>query len=354
MKKRYILLTTLFVVFALLFWWRSHRQMGQAVQQSDAIETNQAANSPPPVPKAEQSAAPVMSAVSEPTPASNSAAWVEKRRKEMDEALEKSQDRWRTPIEFYGQVVDESTNPVAGAEVHFVWTDLSPTGNSEKQATSDSNGRFSLRNVTGMNLIVRVSKQGYYAYQPFGAAFNYAGQDQNFAPDAASPVIFRLRKKGVAEPLIRFRKTFSVPKDGSPIQVDLVTGNLVTAGNAGMKVECWTQDAGKKPGERFDWKCRVSLAGGGIQPCTEQFPFLAPAADYASSDEVDMTVKPDQPWQLDVQRSYFVHTADGRYGRVVFRMIAHGDHFCMIESCFNPSGSRNLEFDQNNATSGGN
>lgn len=212
MKKGYILLILLFAAVALLLWLRSHRPVSQLGQQPDATEANQASRSPPPVQKGQGSVAPVVAAISEPTPASNFAGWTEQRHKQVDEALEKAQDRWRTPIEFYGQVVDENTNPVAGAGIHFVWTDLSPTGNSEKQTTSDTTGLFSLRNVTDLNLIVKVSKRGYYAYQPFGAAFNYAGQDQNFAPDAANPVTFRVKKRGVVEPLIRFKKSFRVPK----------------------------------------------------------------------------------------------------------------------------------------------
>jgi hypothetical protein len=38
-----------------------------------------------------------------------------------------------------------------------------------------------------------------------------------------------------------------------------------------------------------------------------------------------------------------MQVADGRYGRMTFSMIAGGQHFCMIDSVLNPSGSRNLE-----------
>jgi hypothetical protein len=272
----------------------------------------------------------------------------------MDAALDKAQDQWRTPIEFYGKVVDESNMPVLGVHVDFGCNDLSPEGTSNYHTTSDGSGLFSIAGIAGKLLGVSLSKEGYYTSRGDNSSFYYAGKNVSFIPDAANPIVFHLRKKGVAEPLIRFKKSFRVPKDGSPIQIDLTTGRETSSGSADLKVECWTQDAGKKSGEHFDWKCRVSLVGGGMQPCTEEFPFSAPEVGYASSDAIDMTVKPDQQWQLDVQRGYFIRTSDGRFGRVVFRMVAHGDHFCLIESYFNPSGSRNLEFDPNNVVSGSN
>ena len=352
MKKVYLFLFAVCALLGLWFWWKSDQPANQVVLQPKAVDTNEIAPSPP-LKEAESRGTTGASVAAESMPSTNSASWIEQRRKQMDDATAKAQSRWRTPIEFYGKVVDEETNAVAGAEVHFSYTDLSPTGNSEKQTTSDGNGVFELRDAAGMNLIVTVSKQGYYAYEPF-KAFNYAGRNESIVPDQANPVVFRMRKKGVTEPLIRFRKPFDVPKDGSPIWVDLATGNLATSSHTGFQVECWTRDAGKKPGEHFDWKCRVSVVGGGIQRSIDQFPFLAPTSGYLTTDEIDMTVKPDQPWQQDVERRYFIQTLDGKFGRMTFKMIAHGEHFCLIESYFNPSGSRNLEFDANSVASGTN
>ena len=133
----------------------------------------------------------------------------------MEEERQKGLNEWRTPIEFYGKVVDENTNPVANASVHFVWTDLSQKGNSEKDTTSDEDGLFSLNDTTGKNLIVQVSKKGYYSYQRFGAAFNYAGENQNFVPDAANPVVFRLKKKVSPNRSLFLRKTFKYPSAAS-------------------------------------------------------------------------------------------------------------------------------------------
>jgi hypothetical protein len=350
MKKRYIILTVLLAACAVLFWWHSLRPANPPAAQADQVETNRRSALWPPAPKGHESEIPVASGGSESTPARTSALSTGGQRSQTEDL----QDWWRTPIEFYGWVVDEDTNPVADAQVDFDCNDTSAEGTSFYHTRSDAKGLFTIKGIQGMLLGVKVNKEGYYAYLPHGDNFYYAGRGQNFVPDATNPVIFRLKKKGVAEPMIRFQRSFPVPKNGSPIEVDLATGKLALSGSSAFRVECWTEDAGKKSGEHFDWKCRVSLPGGGIQPYTEQFPFLAPDGGYAPSDEIDMTGKSVQEWQIDVQRRYFVRTADGKFGRVVFRMIAHGDHFCLIESYFNPSGSRNLEFDPNNVVSGGN
>jgi len=265
------------------------------------------------------------------------------RGKKREAAIEHSYDEWRTPIDFYGRVIDENNNAVAGANVHFSWTDLSPTGSSERTTTSDGNGAFSLRNTTGKNLIVTVSKEGYYEYAPAGLAFNYAGENQNFVPDAGNPVVFRLRKKGEGADLIHYDKSFKLPRDGTPILIDLSTGSETSSSRDAFKVEGWTYDNEKKEGRKYDWKCRVSVPGGGLEDYDEQFPFLAPDSNYISEDVIDMPVTNGVSWSYIVHRNYYVKTSGGNFGRMVFTMVAGGDNFCELNLYFNPAGSRNLE-----------
>jgi hypothetical protein len=151
--------------------------------------------------------------------------------------LEQTENEWRTPIEFYGKVVDENTNPVANANIYFVWTDLSPQGNSERNVTSDQDGLFDLRNVKGKVLTVEVSKQGYYSYKNYPVGFFYAGKNENFVPDVNNPVLFFLRKKGVGTQLVTsesgIRPDFPIriPKDGQPVEVNLLQRQVGSSGD---------------------------------------------------------------------------------------------------------------------------
>ncbi len=256
----------------------------------------------------------------------------------------KSLGVWQNPIEFYGKVVDENSAPVSGAHVNFHWVETpTPEGNRDTNTESDSAGLFSLHDARGPDLAVSVSKEGYYSSRRDPPGFKYGVySDGDFSPDAQNPVVFHLRKMGKGEALVSLKQNHGVPRDGTPWAIDLATGKT-TAGEGGdLIVQCWTQDAGKLPGAKYDWRCVLTIPGGGIAPTGEEFPFLAPETGYQPTMEIDMPA--DQTnWNSQVDLKFYYRLADGRYGRMTFSMIAGGQHFCMIDSVLNPSGSRNLE-----------
>jgi hypothetical protein len=250
---------------------------------------------------------------------------------------------WKQPINFYGKVVDESNRPVAAAIVNFGWNDLSEHGRSTNQTLSDAAGSFSLLNRTGKRLFVNVGKAGYYTSRQNPLAFEYANPaDGLFAPDADNPVVFRLRKQGQTEPLVGVTKDYRIPRDGTPVEVDLSSGEKTTPGQGDLKIECWTSERKPESGNRYDWRCVLSVPGGGLTESTNEFDFTAPGEGYRAMDEIIMQTSGDR-WSSDVARTYFMKLGNGKYARLTFRMIAGGDHFCIIESALNPSGSRNLE-----------
>lgn len=69
---------------------------------------------------------------------------------------------WKTPIEFYGKIVDERAAPVPEANVTFLWTDLSREGSSQLKTLSDEQGMFALKGVRGKTLVIEIRKEGYY------------------------------------------------------------------------------------------------------------------------------------------------------------------------------------------------
>jgi hypothetical protein len=77
-------------------------------------------------------------------------------------------------------------------------------------------------------------------------------------------------------------------------------------------------------------------------PTDEEFPFVAPEDGYTLTNEIAMPTGRTN-WTSQVDLKLYFRLADGRYGRMKFSMIAGGQHFCMIDSVLNPSGSRNLE-----------
>ena len=248
---------------------------------------------------------------------------------------------WQRPIEFYGKVVDENTNPVAGAKISFQWVETpKEEGTRHSDAQSDAEGLFSLHDAHGPSLIVWVSKEGYYASHKGQWGFSYTHGD--FHPDGGSPVIFLLHKKGAGENLIGVKQNYRVARDGTPLGIDLATGKATTGGSGDFVVQCWTDDQGKASGQKYDWHCVVTIPGGGVVPTDEEFAFQAPEKGYAPTNGIAMPADRTD-WTSDVDLKFYYRLADGRYGRMTFSMIAGGQHFCMIDSVLNPSGSRNLE-----------
>lgn len=230
-------------------------------------------------------------------------------------------------------------------QIEFSCNDTSVSGTSYYHTQSDKQGLFSLTHVKGKLLVVRILRGGYYVSTKDNNSFEYGDLYSRPNPQPTSPVIFHLRKKGQAEPLIGMQKKFRVARDGTPLEIDLLAGKAVPAGQGHLRIECWTQDQGKKRGEKHDWQCRVSIPGGGMLENTNEFAFLAPESGYQESFEIVMPASLGREWKKDVQRELYFKLKDGKYGRMTFAMIAAGDHFCMVGALTNPSGSRNLEFD---------
>lgn len=254
---------------------------------------------------------------------------------------------WRTPIAFYGKVVDEKGMTVPDVTVDFSCNDVSATGTSSYHTKSDANGQFSIRHIKGKLLVVKATKDGYYTSRADVDSFYYAGQNVNFVPNPARRELFHLRKIGVAEPLIRIKMNSRIEKDGSPVELSLVSGKIGAPGQGNLRVECWTEEP--KNSRKYDWRCRITVVNGGIQQYTNEFPFAAPANGYVATDEIRMPMSLGEAWGYSAKRNYFLALANGNYARMTFEMIAGGDHFFEIESFLNPSGSRNLEFDPSKA-----
>jgi len=186
---------------------------------------------------------------------------------------------------------------------------------------------------------VRVGKKGYYPSKD-NNTFEYGDPFNHFTPDQHYPVIFRLRKKGPGENLISIKRNYGLPRDGSPVGIDLETGKTINGGGSFI-VQCWTEDRGKER-QKYDWHCLITIPGGGLVLNDDPFPFQAPEKGYIPTNQITF-VATRSNWTSDVDVNFYYQLADGNYGRTKFSMIAGGDNFCMIASLLNPTGSRNLE-----------
>ncbi|MBI3881530.1 MAG: carboxypeptidase regulatory-like domain-containing protein [Verrucomicrobia bacterium] len=277
--------------------------------------------------------------------------WLALRKAARDAAPEQMAERWRTPIDFFGKVVDENENPIAEADVVFIWTDLSADGTSRQAAKSNGDGFFQLSGAKGYDLGVSVSKEGYYPYRDNPRGFTYGDPDGPFHPDVSQPVIFRLRKKGKAEPLVVLKQpgigkwlTYPLPRDGNPIEISLETGKQTVLGMGDMRVELIAPLGKLDFRLKYDWQVKISVLGGGLVEALEEFPFQAPEQGYKPAMEIIRTAN-DSRWFDQVEQSYYFRLKSGKFGYVKMLVTANDRAHFGILAYVNPRGSRNLEFD---------
>lgn len=350
MRKYVILLLALLVGLGVAwFLWRARSDLTQAAPLTSTVPQIVPAAKPP------QNAPTVGS----PSPSSAPPISVKRPDAESDKRyLDALAPILRRSLVFYGRVIDERNTPVPGAKARFSLTNNpNPNGSGTRGETeSDQDGRFAISG-RGMGIYIEVSKEGYYRVPELdGKRGSYGGfrNHENLGdtdvpmPTESNPAIFVLRKAGETVPLIHVTKrSIIVPKDGTQTEIDLGTGQVVTAGKGQLRVEAWTQNQGMNPNkeEHYDWRCRLTLPGGGLIERTGQFDFEAPVDGYAPTAELAQA-RTAERWRDNMAKQFFVRLADNRFARINFEMIAGGDHFIVLESYLNPEpGSRNLEYD---------
>lgn len=203
----------------------------------------------------------------------------------MKEIADRMKQEWNTRFLFYGKVIDEREESVAGADVMFLWSDLSPSGTSRAHTTSDQHGLFAFVGERGRGLSVQVSKPGYYT-QRKGVRFNFDIAEDD-APQGSEgskdqPAVFRLRKRGPGTALvssqhgIRSHLAVGFPMDGAPVKVDLLRRAVGDGPLELRQVKPDFSDA--HPGS--DWSFRMEMESGGFLEHDDEFPHEAPEGGY--------------------------------------------------------------------------
>ena len=248
---------------------------------------------------------------------------------------------YSAPISFYGKVVDQFGNPVAGAKVDYSVVDKFWEKGSSYHGQSDGNGYFSITGIHGAGMTVGVTKDGYDNID--GKSDRGYGLGEKL-PTQDNPEILVLRKKAKAEPLYAIDRDIIVPKDGTPVEVDLKSGNPVASGQGDIKIECWASEESKDAKGHYEWHCRLSVPEGGLLKRTDpELNFNAPESGYEPSVDITMSQTAER-WQPANDDQYWVKLHDGTYGRMRFRITTGGGHFASITSFVNQNpGSRNLE-----------
>lgn len=266
------------------------------------------------------------------------------------------------PINFWGKVVDEKGHEIANAKVMMRPTtgldNWDESSKIEYLATSDQSGLFSLLGKNGATLFVAVSKNGYQRTEKSAKTFTFGSADDwvpTGLPTVEKPAVFVLRKKGEAGILIWLRDLrYPLAKDGKPEEVNLQTGAVSAANEGDLKIEFWSEAPTREEEHQmllkkvqipnYNWKCRVTILGGGFASRGE-FDFEAPEQGYEETLTIAMT-KDAGKWRDRQERQLFFKTKGGTYGRMKLNLYAVPEgNIIYVKGYYNPLNSRNLESD---------
>jgi hypothetical protein len=251
---------------------------------------------------------------------------------------------WKMPISFYGKVVDQFGASVSNASGEFTWTVIG--GSRQRTVESDAGGRFSIDGISGKRLGVDVFKTGFLRTRESRQSFEYAEFfDARFhVPDPAKPVVFRLQRLLGADPMYKHIPSGRIPLNEGGLALDAASGRFGDSGDVAFQVQAEPREGGD---ERDYVLTLKAIAGAAFALSEEEFLFEAPESGYTTEHTIkcssgDRTFRPTQRFR------FYLKTRGGRYAAVeaqIALLRRASDAQILAVVYYNPSGSRNLEFD---------
>ena len=268
---------------------------------------------------------------------------------------------YKTPIEFYGKVVDQHGEAVAGADIQILPFD-NAFGDSDTSLdlTSDAGGRFSVKGLKGLAMGVQATKAGYLTFSDLGfekptssrrIEYGLDGTQGACFKDPSQPTLFTLHKIGPVEPMVYVdEKRWRLPVDGTLHRIALDSQD----GAGPHQIEyrfrsAWNQlpQVGSSNYKRFDWSLEARIPGGGFLKNDSDYNFEAPETGYMESIRFSyFATMPQEQWKRLRLGRHFVKFADGTFARIRFQIDGASDASdgaLLMTSWMNlKPGSRNL------------
>lgn len=258
------------------------------------------------------------------------------------------------PITFYGKVIDQNGQPLSGAKVSLdvIISHFAENRTEEQRLTlqTDQNGDFQVAGLTAYAIAVQgIQKHGYELSQKVKRDYRFGAIPDDYRPDPAIPVIFKMWRHEHPEHLIHSSWGGKVPCDGTTNRFDLNTGTSSATGN--LEISCLRVPLNLPPANTapFTYKLQISVDGGGIQATSDEFTYEAAENGYLQSVSFGQTsdaLKWDR--RTPIPKDYYIKTAKGCYGRfsLQWNLASQSPTILKWESYINPTGSRNLEYDK--------
>jgi len=351
MRPRFLIFISIVVLalLAIVFWLRPVKPTATpeppqaAVQPGNVPATvTSVASEPPPVAAAPASPQPpvqeAVSATNQPT--------VEPREIKLRQMIEAA----NVPVDFYGQVVDQDTNPVPGVKINVAiqqlyspsLTNLAVGGTVlrlEKETRAD--GRFDIHGEKGASVEMESVHKDGYELEPAQRTFGTTGGSFD------QPVIFKMWSTNIHEQLITGEKKFPIVPDGRPYVIDLTKGTIAESGAGDLKV--WIKYPSQViSGQLYDWSCEVDAINGGLleQDDLNSAMYSAPTGGYTPTFQLQQQIKGGQRGSIGAKRFYVMLNNGQEYGRITIDLEAPFNDqipgMVRLSYAINPSGSHIL------------
>jgi hypothetical protein len=252
------------------------------------------------------------------------------------------------PIDFYGLVIDQNSNPIPGVTIksgvrHWGMPDLNyqQAGSItiQLETTTGPDGRFELTGATGDGFGVGLYKDGYDAESEkngFGTG--------KYSYD--NPVIFKMWRTNIHEKLIAGNDGFKIVPDGRSYVINLTDDTISEMGTGDLKV--WIQYTNHVvSGQLCNWSAGVDVINGGLLSEPQGNPmFEAPTSGYASAYRSDQQIRVGERGQTG-ERQFYLQLQNGKeYGQMTIDLLAPFNAdipgLVRLSYAINPSGSRIL------------
>jgi hypothetical protein len=253
---------------------------------------------------------------------------------------------WRTPLLYYGKVLDESNHPIPGVRVSYGGNSVDVFGTKETRnegfVITDDHGIFKIDGLLGIGLMFQLSHPNYYPYPDNSTGFDVRSRPRDGIVENSeeNARVFRMHTKGHPVQLVHRSDGVNVPLNGNPTELDLrgsdhdqIIGKIIIEAT-GTPPQRYDQ----KP---FDWDVKVSVSNGGLIAYTNFFDFIAPNEGYQPSTEFAFPAEM-AGWTGEVSGNYFLKLPSG-YVRLNLYIGAKSPLFFSVQYDYNPDGSPNLE-----------
>jgi len=263
------------------------------------------------------------------------------------EMMRKAIDDKNVPIDFYGQTVDQDGNPLSGVHVAVRvrhWNIAALANSIPVHRDTDISGMFDIHNVTGDAFDLEgMSKEGYQlelTHRGFGPTGGAPG----------NPIVFKLWRKDIKEPLVKGKKTFNIIPDGRTYTIDITNGVIKESDQGTGDIKVWvTRPQSVELGQHFDWSCGIQVINGGLsqEPDLSSPMYVAPTDGYFNSFQFEESATRNGWGDGTGPRRFYISLNGGhQLGRMVVDIYAYYKPqvpgLIRIDYAINPTGSHIL------------